>query len=256
MSALKKKTLEEVLIDHVRAFSESGRPGEIITASVERLFTDVIKETFNSHSTFGTRVRDEIARALPSNISNVIALPRYNDLIITALQERWQDVGVTGDLLRRAEQAIDEVLRDDAIPEFVSLTQLLDSFIEVHQEKATEKGWHVPHISIVEGGGARSRFIHVFFDPEPELSYRERHSLRERTRSEMDFANRLSVRITGNNDRGHEYGEVQAAMLEGEPIGRKFSMHSKWQRLVAALYFGASRLIIDCREGDFTYGTE
>lgn len=256
MSAARKKTLEEVLTEHVIAFSESNRPGEIITASVERLFTDAIKEVFSPHSSFGNQVKQEIAKALPANIASVIELPRYNDLIMTALKERWDNAGATGDMLRRAEQAIDEVMHDDFIPEFVSLRNLLNSFVDVHQEKAAERGWHLPHITLMEGGGARARTMHVLFDAEPEIRYRERHSLQERTRSELDYANRVSVRITGHSDRGFEIGEVYGAMLEGQPIGRNFSMTSKWQKLVASLYFGASKLIIDCREDEFSYGTD
>lgn len=258
MCAAKNKSLEDVLTDQVTAFSSSNRPAEIIASNVERLFSEVIREAFNPHGNFATQVKEEIAKALPANLSNIVELSRYNDLLGTALKDRWMSAGVTGDMLRRAEAAIDEVLHADFIPEFVSLNQLLEAFIEVHQEKATEKGWHVPHVTIREadGIGGRARFIHVFFDPEPETSYRDRHALRERTRSEMDYANRLSVHITGHNDRGFEYGEVYAAMLEGQPIGRHFSMTSKWQKLVAALYFGASKLIIDCREADFTYGVE
>jgi hypothetical protein len=253
MCAAKSKTLEEVMTEHVKAFSNSDRPGEIIKACVERLFTDVVKDVFSPHGTFSSSVRDEIAKALPSNISNLIDLPRYNDLIITSLKKRWMDAGVTGDMLRRAEQAIDEVLHDDVIPEFISLNQLLEAFVDVNQEKASEKAWHVPHITINEAGGARVRYVHVFFDAEPEISYRDRNKLRERTRSEADYANRLSIRITGHTDKGHEYGEVYSAQLDGQPIGRHFNMTSKWQRQIAALYFGGAKLIVDCREEDFTY---
>lgn len=255
-AAVKKtqKTLEEVLTEHVAAFANSERPGEIISTCVERLFTDAVKEVFAPHGSFSTTVRDEIAKALPSNIAQVIELPRYNDLVITALKDRWMDSGVTGDMLRRAEKAIDEVLHDDMIPEFISLSQLLDAFVDVNQEKATEKGWHLPHVTIIEGDGVRQRYVHILFDPEPEPVYRARLGLLERARSDFDYANRLSVRITGHTDRGQEYGEVFAALLEGEPIGRHFGMTSKWKRYIAALYFGAAKLIIDCREGDHTYG--
>lgn len=253
-AAAKKKTLEEVLTEHVVTFSNSERPGEIINNCVERLFTEVVKDVFSPHGSFSSTVRDEIARALPSNIAQVIELPRYNDLIISALKDRWMDAGVTGDMLRRAEKAIDEVLHDDMIPEFISLNQLLDAFVEVNQEKAAEKGWHIPHITITEGDGTRQRYVHILFDAEPEISYRAAHGLHERPRSDFDYANRISVRITGHTDRGSEYGEVYAALLEGEPIGRHFGMTSKWKRYIAALYFGAAKLIIDCREGDHTYG--
>lgn len=254
MRTAKKKTLEEVLTEHVVAFSNSDRPGEIISTCVERLFTEVVKDVFSPHGSFSTTVRDEIAKALPSNIAQVIELPRYNDLVITALKDRWMDAGVTGDMMRRAEKAIDEVLHDDMIPEFISLEQLLDAFVEVHQEKAAEKGWHVPHVTITESDGIRQRYVHIMFDPEPETSYRTRLGLHERPRSDFDYANRISVRITGHTDRGAEYGEVYSALLEGEPIGRHFGMTSKWKRQIAALYFGAAKLIIDCREGDHTYG--
>ncbi|QIB09026.1 hypothetical protein GZ982_30235 (plasmid) [Pseudomonas fluorescens] len=253
-AAARKKSLEDVLTEHVVAFSNSTRPGEVISACVERLFTEALKDAFSPHGSFSGKVREEIAKALPSNISNVIELPRYNDLIITALKDRWMDAGVTGDMLRRAEKAIDEVLHDDMIPEFISLNHLLESFVEVHQEKAAEKGWHFPHVTISEADGIRQRYVHILFDPEPETSYRDRHEMRERTRSEIDYANRISVRITGHTDRGHEYGEVYSALLEGEPIGRHFGMTSKWKRQIAALYFGAAKLIIDCREGDHSYG--
>jgi hypothetical protein len=253
MCAARSKTLEEVLTEHVKAFSSSDRPGEIIKTCLDRLFTDAIRDVFSPHGTFSSTVRDEIAKALPSNISKLMDLPRYNDLIGKALKDRWMDAGVTGDMLRRAEKAIDEVLHDDVLPEFISLNQLLEAFVEVHEEKASEKGWHVPHITINEAGGDRARYVHVLFDPEPEINYRDRNKLRERTRSETDYANRLSVRITGHNDRGHEYGEVYSALLDGQPIGRNFGMTSKWQRQIAALYFGGAKLIIDCREEDFTY---
>ncbi|WP_426237419.1 hypothetical protein [Pseudomonas sp. TWP3-2] len=253
MCAAKRKTLEEVLTEQVVTFSNSDRPGEIIGASIERLFSEVVKDVFAPHGSFSSKVRDEIAKALPSNIAQVIELPRYNDLIITALKDRWMDAGVTGDMLRRAEKAIDEVLHDDMIPEFVSLNHLLDAFVEANQEKALEHGWHLPHVTISESDGIRQRYIHILFDAEPEASHRARHGLLDRTRSEVEYANRISVRITGHTDRGHEYGEVYSALLDGEPIGRHFGMTSKWKRQIAAMYFGAAKLIIDSREGDHTY---
>ncbi|NWA11962.1 hypothetical protein [Pseudomonas gingeri] len=253
MSAARRKTLEEVLTDQVVAFSSSDRPAEIISTNVERMFSEVIREAFNPHGLFATRVKEEFAKALPANLSSIMDLPGYNDLVSNALKERWLEAGVSGDMLRRAEAAIDEVMHADFVPEYVSLTQLLEAFVEANQAKAKDKGWHIPHISIREGGGARDRYIYVYFDAEPETAYRDRNSLRESTRADMDYSNRLTVHITGHNDRGCEVGRVHSAALDGEPIGRNFSMKSRWQKLVAALYFGSSKLIIDCREEDFYY---
>ncbi|MFJ3685601.1 hypothetical protein [Pseudomonas sp. NPDC090208] len=255
MAAPQQPSLEGLLTDRVKAFSASSRPGEIIDATLERMFTEVTKELFNCHGSFAAKFKEALSAALPANLTKVIDLPRYNDLIAQRMKEKWMDAGVTGDMMRRIDAAIDEVLHQDAIPEFVSLTQLLEAFIEVNQEKAAEKGWHVPHIHIrdADGIGGRSRYVHVFFDAEPELAHRTRMGLRESTRTETEYANRISVQISGHSDRGYEYGQVITAMIDGEPIGRNFNFSRRWQKLMAALYFGAAKLIIDCKEGEFTY---
>lgn len=255
MAAPQKESLEGLLTDRVKAFSTSSRPGEIIDATLERMFMEISKEVFSCHGSFASRFKEMLSQALPANLSSVIELPRYNDLIANAMKAKWMDAGVTGDMMRRVDAAIDEVLHYDAIPEFVSLTELLEAFIEVNQEKAAEKGWHVPHVHIREadGIGGRSRYVHIFFDAEPELAHRSRLNLWESTRTETEYANRISIQIMGSTDRGHEYGKVITAMLDGEPIGRNFVMSKRWQKLMAAMYFGAAKLIVDCKENDFTY---
>jgi len=253
MNAARKMTLEAILVNQVQAFSESDRPAEIIGAHVEKLFTEVCREAFSAHGAFAANLKEELAKALPANLSKVADLPRYNDLIATALRDRWAEAGATGDLLRRAEAAINDILNTDFIPEVISLRSVLEAFVEVHQAKAADRGWHLPHVSIREGDGVKARYLHVFFDAEPESAFRERNALRERPRSDMEYANRLVIRVTGQSDRGLEVGEVISALIEGEPIGRNFSIKSKWQKLVACLYFGASKLILDCPEDDVTY---
>ncbi|MFJ3487174.1 hypothetical protein ACIPL1_27710 [Pseudomonas sp. NPDC090202] len=255
MAAPQQPSLESLFTDRFKAFFASARPAEILDAGLERMLTDISKELFSCQGSFAGEVKKVISKALPGDLSSVIELPRYNDLIANAMKQRWAESGVTGDMLRRVNADIDEVLHYDAIPEFVSLTQLLESFIEVNQEKAAEKRWHVPHVLIREadGIGGRSRYIHVFFDAEPELAYRTRMNLHESTRTETEFANRISVQITGNSDRGFEYGKVITALIEGEPIGRNFNLARRWQKLMAAMYFGAAKLIIDCKESDFSY---
>lgn len=255
MSPARKKTLDDLLVEHVTAFTQSDRPAEIIHSNVERMFSEVVREAFSPHGAFASLLKDEFTKALPANLTDIVDLPTYNSVMITALKNRWMDSGVTGDFLRRAEEAIHEVLLEDQMPEFISLNKLIEAFIEVNQQRAVENKWHVPHIHILEadGFGGRSRYVHVFFDAEPEDAFRTRNNLLDVTRNDTEYANRLSVLIQGHTDKGQEYGQVLTAMMENEPIGRKFPMTTRWQRLVAALYFGHSKVVIDCREEDFTY---
>lgn len=251
-------TLEQMVLEHVSKFSKSTRPGELIAASMEKLFADAIQEVFAQDGELASAVRNAVKDALPANVSSLLDLPRYNDLLATALKAQWASSGVTNDLLRRSQTVIDEVLKEDIVPEFVSLSELIANFVEEHQDDALIGGWSAPLVSIREMNTAMSsgKMVHVCFDPEPEKSYlatQKQMGEEPVARSEFDMANRLSIRINGANALGHEFGEVYSAQLEGVPIGRNFMLYTKWEKLVAALYFGGAKLVIDCAETDFSY---
>ena len=256
---MSEQTLQSMLMDGVTRFTDSSKPAEIIDKHVESMFTDIIKDNFRSYSDMGKLVSQAIKDALPSNVSDLFELTRYNDLISTALKTQWESSGVTGEMLRRSQAAIDEALKDDIVPEFVSLSELLEEFVEAHKESAADNHWERPRISIREDDNVSSysniKHLHICFDPAPEE--RSSFSSREtRKRSEWECANRISVSIRGENDKGFEYGEVYSAQLEGKPIGRNFMIYSKWEKLTAALYFGGAQLVIDCDESDFSYGID
>lgn len=247
-----QQTLQALLTERVSMFSDSTKPTEIIDKHVESMFTDIIKDQFRGYSDMGKLVSEAIKAALPSNVSDLFELTRYNDLIATAMKSQWESSGVTGDMLRRSKAAIDEALKGDIIPATVSLTELLECFVAEHKERATDNQWERPHIAIREDDSSYSsttKHMHICFDPQPE-EYGSRHG----RRSEWELANRISVSITGTDENKCDFGEVYSAKLEGKPIGQNFQIYSKWEKLVAALYFGGAKLVIDCDESDFSYG--
>jgi hypothetical protein len=251
---MSEQTLQSMLMDGVTRFTESAKPAEIIDKHVESMFTDIIKDNFRSYSDMGKLVSQAIKDALPSNVSDLFELTRYNDLIATALKTQWESSGVTGEMLRRSQAAIDEALKDDIVPEFVSLRELLEEFVDAHKERAMDERWESPRVSIREHDTSYSsiKYLHICFDPAPEDRSSRYGSDRKST--EWDCDNRISVSIKGENTEKHEYGEVYSAKLEGKPIGRNFMINSKWEKLTAALYFGGAQLVIDCDENDFSYG--
>lgn len=251
-----EKTIRALMHDHIAAFSASNRPAEIISANVEKMFADIIKDAFSSYSDMGKLVKEAIKQALPSNVEGLFELTRYNDLIATAMKAQWESSGVTGEMLRRSKAAIDEALKEDIVPAVVKLSDLLNAFIEDNKERATDERWERPHISIRESDNSYSssvKHMHICFDPKPEeLGTTARYSLSGK-RSEWELANRISVSIKGQDELGHDYGDVYSAQLDGSPIGRNFMIYSKWEKLTAALYFGGANLVIDCDEHDFSY---
>lgn len=253
---MSEQTIQSLMHDHVAAFSASDRPAEIISANVEKMFTEIIKDAFSSYSDMGKLVKEAIRQALPSNVENLFELARYNDLIATAMKAQWESSGVTGEMLRRSKAAIDDALKDDIVPESVNLSDLLSAFVEEHKERAADNQWERPHVTIRENDSnyiSSIKHMHICFDPQPEERGSSSRYSSDNERSEWELANRISVSVKGTNEQGFEYGDVYSAKLEGKPIGRNFMIYKKWEKLTAALYFGGALLVIDCDESDFSY---
>jgi hypothetical protein len=158
------------------------------------MFTKVIDSCFGRYGEMGKQVEEAIKAALPTNLSTVFELTRYNDMIAKALQDKWENSGVEADMVRRAQEAIDEVLSKDQMPEVISLQGLLDAFVEEHKENAAEERWERPDVRFKESeyGG-----LHIYFDKKSkgESSY----SSRERSEYSLDNAVHISFDKRGKD---------------------------------------------------------
>ena len=189
------QTLQQLLTERVTAFANGDRPREIIDKAVEAMFVDVIKDAFRSYGDLGKAVQEAIKAALPANVSDMFELTRYNALIANALREQWMNSGIEADMLRRANKAMAEALKDEAIPSRVSLRELLTEFVDQHKDDAAQNQWEHPEIRFrdSEYGG-----MHIFFDPEPESSHRD------------------SGLFSRNKERG-DWGSSSASACAGTP---------------------------------------
>lgn len=248
---MSEQTLQALLAERVTAFATSDQPAAIIDEHVKIMFTKVIDNCFGRYGDMGKQVEEAIKAALPANLTTVFELTRYNDMIARALKEKWEASGVETDMVRRAQEAIDEVLTKDQMPAVVSLQDLLESFIDNHKESAAEERWERPDIRFQESeyGG-----LHIYFDKKPKEE--SPYISRERSEYNLDNAIHISFDKRGNDqdERGREIGTVYAARIDNEKIGQTLRFRSKFEKLLAALYFGASKILVDCEEDDFSYG--
>ncbi|WP_256675709.1 hypothetical protein [Pseudomonas sp. R5(2019)] len=255
-----EQTLQQLLTDRVTAFAIGDRPATIIDEHVEKMFSEVIKDAFRSYGDMGKAVSEAVKAALPSNLSSVFELTRYNHLIAKALQDTWENSGVEADMVSRAKDAINKVLIEDQMPAEISLRALLEAFIDEHKEEAAEDGWYAPDIRFQtsEYGG-----LTVFFDKKPkERESRSSYSYSSHSEelSAYSLKNRIGVSFEkgggkGRNENGHEIGKVFHAAIDGDNVGKNLSFSSPWEKMTAALYFGQAYLIVDCDEDEgFSYG--
>ncbi|MNW18806.1 hypothetical protein D3C71_2185150 [compost metagenome] len=47
---------------------------------------------------------------------------------------------------------------------------------------------------------------------------------------------------------------MYSAKIDGEKISQTLRFRSPFEKMVAALYFGKSKIIVDCDEDEFSYG--
>ncbi|WP_438455394.1 hypothetical protein [Vreelandella venusta] len=244
---MSQQTLEQLLHARISEFTASERPKEIIDQHVEKMFASVIEDAFRSYGDMGKAVKEAIQAAMPGNVSDMVELTRYNNLISNAMKEKWEQSGVASDMVRRAHEAIDEAVSEMEVPEFVSLRKLLESFVEEHDEEAMENGWEAPRIEIEESD-ILDGYYHIYFDKDPSKS-------RFSTRSVYRLDNMLAVRtreVEKHDD--HDTGEVYAAQIDNDIMGKKMGVwNSPWKKQMVALYYGGAKLIIDCDADDFSY---
>lgn len=251
------QTLQQLLTDRVALFATGDKPASIIDEHVEKMFKEVIGDCFRSYGDMGKAVSAAIKAALPSNISDMFELTRYNALVENALRVQWESSGVEGDMVRRAQRCLADALAEDALPPVVSLRALLEEFAESNKEDATENQWESPEVRFEDsqyGGG-----VSIFFDKTPESAHTSSSYLSKRERRhDYSLKNRIHVRWDKDkpelDPNGHNIGEVYSAQLDDMPVGRNFHITSKWERMLAALYFGCAKVVIDCEADDISYG--
>ncbi|MBD1555195.1 hypothetical protein [Pseudomonas typographi] len=258
-----EQTLQQLLADRVTAYAQSDRPRALIDEGIEKLFKDVVNDTFRSYGDFGSAIKEALKSALPANVSDVFELQRYNALVANALRERWEAAAVNSAILEQADKSISEVLTGKGLlTDEVSLTKLLEAFIDDHKEQAAENHWERPEIRISEGDsyGSGTKYLHIYFDPESDSDRRGSSSYRSSTRSDYELKHSMHVRVTGTRettDHFHKVDqlcEVYSAKLDDKKVAINMQIVTEWERLVASLYFGSALLVIDCDPDDFSYG--
>ena len=259
-----QQTLQQLLTDRIQAYTASERPAELIDAGIDKMFKDVVDDTFRSYGDFSKTIKEAVKAALPANVSDFVELERYNALIANALKDRWEQAAVESMVLKTADQAISEVLTGDGlITGEVSLSELLQELVDSNKDEARENGWEAPEIRFEEDDRYSSTYLSIFFDPEPESSHRTSGYSSRDTRSNYALKHRICVKLTGEHrpaanswNSPSRLGEVYSACLDDKKIDLRMSVRTKWERMLASLYFGNAVLLVDCDPDDFSYNLD
>lgn len=252
-SLLIGKAIHEVLAERITEFSTSPKMLEIIDKKIESCLSGVIDDVFGRWSDFSKGAEAAFKAALPGNIDSVIDLGRYNAMIETRLRETFASSGIANDMIAKAEAALKEAMDETLFPPVIKLSTLLEAFIDDHKEQAREEGWECPDFRLIESESVlTAEYRHFYFDKSKESSGRYSSQ-----RSQYSLANCLDMRaIEGEEIDGDQVFEVYSAKIDDEFVQRIVNttrLRSKWEKMVFALYYGLSKVCVDCDPEDYSY---
>ncbi|MDM2816921.1 hypothetical protein [Citrobacter sp. Cpo102] len=246
-------TLSALLTQRCVEFSHSKKAVEIIDNGIEKMFKELVDDAFRSYGDFGKSAREAFKAALPANIDNLIELSRYNEMIANALRTKWTESGIADDMLRKADEALAEVMQDNSVPEYIKLSTIFDGFIEDNREEAFENQWEAPDFRLEEERG----FIHLYFDKRPDKDFDSLRYSSRTERNKYELEHNLAARIVDCEQvDGHPVYEIYSAKLDDTEIRKITSLglvRSNWERALVALYYGQSKLVLDCDPDDYAY---
>ncbi|HEJ7283084.1 TPA: hypothetical protein SMF87_004536 [Serratia marcescens] len=243
-------SLSQLLTQRCVAFSTSPKAVEIIDQGIEKMFKDLIGDAFRSYGDFGKLLTEAFKAALPTNIAEVIDLPSYNSLVINSVREQWAASGIQSDMQDRVLELVKEFTTDDAIPKFIKASDLWKAFIEEHEERAAEEQWERPQVFYEESEHADGYF-RVGLHPESEGSsvYGKRLDCAHRCDFYLAFSpqnERENGKSTPLMHEGHQAYGLYSGHVDGDVLGKKvISAYSRFDKLVQALYYGGSFLVMD-----------
>lgn len=239
---------------HCAAFEQSPEYAEMIRTHVEKLYNDAIKDTF-SWGKFPNAVNEALQSALPDNISELVDLPRYNLLMARTLAEQWETKAVGDQVVQHMQDLVLKFIKEDATPEFIRASDLWAAYIEEYAEEALHEGWERPQVITTDEDG----FFYIGLCKEPEERSSSWRSSSKDKPYQCDIY--LGFHHVTDSDRntvkqdGHEVYTLFAGKLDNSDVlGKKpVQFRFKFEKLVGALYYGNSKLVMDADSDDIYY---
>lgn len=251
-------SLANAINEHCRNFEGSEEFHEMVSSHVRKLYEEAIKDTFR-WGKFPDAVKKALEDALPANISEVADLPRYNLLLARCLDEQWQANATSERLVTSMQELVKDFVEQHQVPKYIQASDLWAAYIEQHQEEAAHEGWEAPQVIIDED---RDGFFYIGFEKEPSVESRYSHNSRKDKPYQCEVylgfhhvSRREGRETIIENHEGHTVYSLFNGKLEGSDVlGKKpVQFRTKFEKLVGALYYGDSLLVLNESDADNIY---
>lgn len=254
-------SLANAINDHCRQFEASDEYHDMIRTHVRKLYEKTIEDTFR-WGKFPDAVKKALGEALPANITEMVDMPRYNILLARTLAEQWQANAVGEKLATQMQGLVKEFIEQDQTPKFITASALWQAYIEQYLDDAAHEGWERPEVVVEEKEESWGKFFYIGLNKEPyqNLSWSSNKPAENYFQCEIYLGFRLE---NESHDRDakpllHEGNEVYSLFTgkleHSDTLGKRvISFRTKFEKLVGALYYGDSLLVLDESDADEIY---
>ena len=246
-------------------FEKSPAFQEMLNKHISGMYDSILKDVFR-WGDFKNNTEKAISAALPANIGEVADLPRYNVLLAKELATAWESEAASTRVVEHMRNMMKEILTKEQVPKFVKASDLFAAFIEEHKEKALEEGWSSPTVKIEYSDYDwcdSDQYLCIGLDEEPEESSSSflRSSRRKDSAHQCKTYLSLHKEQTGEHRAkenllvdGHRVYSLHAGKLDEDTLGKKpVQFRSRFEKLIGALYYGDSLLVLDAEDPDDIY---
>lgn len=234
-------------------YQQSEAYQKLITSHIEKMVSNALDSVFGWSGDYRKQLETALKEAMPNNISKMVDLAKYNTLFAQSLQATWADNALPDQVVKHAKKVVLEFTEKFNIPEHITMTELIQAFINDNADEAAQNGWDRPHTYFDwrDGYGGRS-FEFGIEDHKEEAS---RWSSSKDKDHAFQFKNNIYMSPTGNEHDGHKTYTVYSGRLDDTPLGNSQikSFYSDFDKLVACLYYGGTELVLDTEDVDDFY---
>lgn len=263
--APKATSLATDIAAHCMAFEQSPEYSAMIQRHVSNLYDKAIEETFE-WGDFPRAVKKALEEALPANISQMVDLPRYNILIAKKLEESWALNAVGERLTAGMQKMVLDFVKSEETPKYIKASDLWKAYINEHKEEAAAQGWERPEV-LMEMGDHDTFRVGIDEEPASERSSSSfSSSSRDKTHPFQFKDNLYFMRVGEYEGDGRQRSKVWTEVdglpvyslysgeVDGNTLGKKIiTFRGDYGKLVAALYYGDSLLLLDENDADEVY---
>jgi hypothetical protein len=251
-------SLATAIAQHCSAFEQSAEFSEMVQTHVRKLYEKAIEDTFR-WGKFPDAVQKALQDALPANISEMADLSHYNLLLARSLQDEWNTNAISARTVSHMQALVKDFIEQDQMPKFIKASDLWAAYIEDHQEEAAEEQWGAPQVVIDDD---QDGVFYIGLEKEPHTE--SRYSSTRRKDSAYSCEVYLGfMQVKNRKDRiespvmedGHPVYRLFTGQLDcRDALGKKpVQFRSKFEKLVGALYYGDSLLVLDAKDADDIY---